>query len=60
MVDKDYLIEFERTNKIIVLDNKLENDLRKLGWKGSMVLSIDSDEAYNFIFNLIQTKNKIK
>ena len=44
MVDKDYLIEFERTNKIIVLDNKLENDLPKLGWKGSMVLSIDSDE----------------
>ena len=60
MVNKDYLNEFKRTSKIIVLDNKLEYNLQKLGWKGSIISSIDSDEAYNFIFNLIQTKNSIK
>ena len=48
-----------RTTKIIVLDNKLEYHLRKLGWKESMASSIDSDEAYTFIFNLIHNKNRI-
>jgi hypothetical protein len=58
MVSNDYLNEFKRTIKIIVLDNKLEHDLGKLGWKGNIVSSIESGKAYNFKFNLIQTKNK--
>ena len=30
---------------LLSIDNKLEYDLQKLGWKGDMVSSIDSDEA---------------
>ena len=57
----DYEITPETYNSLIDwIKFRVEYDLRKLGWKRSIASSIDSDEAYNFIFNLIQTKNGIK
>lgn len=61
MVDNPY--PYIKNEKIHILDGKLESELEKLGWNNNTKQSIDPEEAYNFIFGLMQTpdgKNKIK
>jgi hypothetical protein len=53
MVDFEY--EHKTNEKFEVLEFKLESELQKLGWAGNTTNSIDPDEAYNFVSNLMQS-----
>ena len=60
IADIDY--EYETDNKITLLQGKLEDELKKLGWTQQIDTSANPEKVYIFIFNLMQDsdgKNKI-
>jgi energy-coupling factor transporter ATP-binding protein EcfA2 len=56
MVDNDY--EYEKTETFVKLQGKLEHELASLGWEGNVDGSIDPDEAYDFVFSVMQNDRK--
>lgn len=59
MVDNDY--EFEKTDSFVKLKGKLEDELRKLGYKQGGENSVDPDRAYELVFDRMQEdKEKVR
>jgi hypothetical protein len=58
MVDVQYNGSNPQSDNFVILDNKLEHELKAVGWRGVIDTSIDPDDAYNFVWDAIQNSNK--
>jgi predicted ATP-dependent endonuclease of OLD family len=60
LVDEHYEGKYKQSRNLVRLKGKLEHELNRAGWNGSLETSIDPDEAYDFVFQTIRNGNKDK
>lgn len=58
MVDQEYNGINNPSRDFIILEKKVEYELKKMGYSGSLQRSSDPDLVYDFIFDKIQSDRK--